>query len=663
MSLYNIISGSSINVDKKLLFKIFEDENCYFSFLRENNTWGSCSLINISLSENITLNDILSYQSNINVWATENLFTDRNIGAFLDNESNSIVKIYKTDGNTPDFDITLDSTNSYLINYYAINHHSLSNVNLELQYLNNNWCVIKGLPSDFNEYINNSDGSKFYIVTNQPNNQYLTHPVIGSKMLKINNKTIKKSTLNESVKLVLSSPKNLEHVNRFDISKIYNLTKCTSILGEVVVKGLTNRSFTDNTTLNEQDFTDFVNYELDYIQYVNNNLEYSENTGYYFYLVNYNNEKVSPDLFLQKNESTNSIFNYDNEGNKYLLFKTKETIDGKNDSIFIKITYETSPLSLAIFNESLPYSNMLINTSNSVSDANPPALDIMYLKNKYIDSSLFDIKNYIKLKKNYLDVNGYSSKISFVKEIRNEAELNKYTNQFGFTLLDSDPNHIQTLYITLPTQIIRTGNIRPKPNGIPYSSTDRRLYLWVNNFNIGDNIKFKVNPSDNNYYPTNSYLTVTSIDYDEGYIGFNTNLGIGGITPSISNNSNTSQVISDYTNILNSTKFAVTNDIKSAIKFEMDSIMVDVEIPSSSTNEVYNGIYRQIAISFLPKYYDQSNATMNICSDIFYTDSNNISLFDYANHVYDPGTILYISNKFPVYRQYLTGTEVFKLII
>jgi hypothetical protein len=92
----------------------------------------------------------------------------------------------------------------------------------------------------------------------------------------------------------------------------------------------------------------------------------------------------------------------------------------------------------------------------------------------------------------------------------------------------------------------------------------------------------------------------------------------------------------------------------------MDSVMINVKIPTT----FYNGIYRQIAICFNPQVYQGGQSVL--CSTInqdYVTNSGGISLLNPTLNTWTPGYIQYISNKNPIYRQFLTGPEQFTLII
>lgn len=657
MSVYNQITGSVLNSYKRQLFREFDKENCYLAFARKDETWGGCALVNISIPQTENINSILASKNVNEEWETAGRFVDKSVSIYNSDPSLSYVKIYKTESSVDDFDTNLSM-------YYAINNPAIAEITLELLYINSNWCVIKGLPTNFSEYINNKDGSKYYIVTGQPSNTYPEHPISGSKIVKINTRDLYNNfSLNENVKLILSSPPDNEHVTRWDTTKLMGIVKSTSNLGETYVSGLVNSAFFNITPEfdTEDKIVNYINRDLGYLSYTNISMN---DAGYYFYLVNSNNVKVSDNLYLQPNLVLNSVFNYDESASKYMVFKSKKSNSGADTDNTLKITSDVPISGLAIYHESLPFT--LVSTSTSVSDANPPALDISYLKQQTFDNSIFDIGGYVNIKKDFNNLNGsdlvLSSKVSYCKELRTTTEKNKFL-ALGFT---TETKKIESVSLNSSSVIYRTGNIRPKPNGLPYLPTDKRLYVWTNNFIINDRVKFRISPDPEEpvYIPTDgSYLTITSIDYDEGYIGFSTEIGSSEVESSVDDTNSSPQIISEGTNILAFAEYAICDNINDALTYGMDSVMIDLQIPASLPNStLYDDMYRQVAICHKPQYTDSQGLLVD-CSDIFVKNGTGVSLFNEASHEWTPGTILYLSNKHPIHRKYISNREVFKLII
>jgi len=107
--------------------------------------------------------------------------------------------------------------------------------------------------------------------------------------------------------------------------------------------------------------------------------------------------------------------------------------------------------------------------------------------------------------------------------------------------------------------------------------------------------------------------------------------------------------------------YALTKDITIAQNEGFQLIMIDLTLDSSTPCE---DIYRQLFISWKPKYYDGTNLTQ--CGtgiDIGPEYGLRTKFFDPVNHTNDMGMLIYLANKMPVYRKYLNGNEVFKIIL
>jgi len=107
--------------------------------------------------------------------------------------------------------------------------------------------------------------------------------------------------------------------------------------------------------------------------------------------------------------------------------------------------------------------------------------------------------------------------------------------------------------------------------------------------------------------------------------------------------------------------YAMTKDVGIAQSEGFQLIMVSLELDSTTPCE---DIYRQLFISWKPKYYD--GALLTQCGtglDIGPEYGLRTKFFDPVNHRNDMGMLIYLANKMPVYRKYLNGNEVFKIIL
>lgn len=650
--IYNKISGSSVNPNTALLFKQFEDEQCYLAFARSGETWGMSALINITMPTD-SLVDIMKQST-----TTAGRFADKK--SLFYNLDDSVVRIYYTEGNVPDF--STDMTK-----YHSVKDQNIIDTDIYLEYINATWCVLKNLPSNYREFINTNENRKFYIAAKQDGNKYPENPDSTTKMVKINLKSVLDfSTLKEQVTMYISyiSTSTGERTDEPYLPTA-SITRSTTLLGETSFTGLTDVLGIDEAVA---------------LNYVNESMS---PTGTYFYFTNMKGAKVSDKMFLQPyigGDGKRSIWHYEGSGNdkKYLLFESQHSftintaVDTQN--YFVKVSFASPPNELAIYHETLPFIYPTVNAGNNISDANPPGLDVTYLNNISIHNSLFDVQGYVRIRKTPNTTNNQNiySKISYVKELVSTEDRQQFAN-LGFSTTDmTKARRIETITMTVSEPVSRYGNVRPKPNGSAYAPTDVRLYLWSTNFIVGDTIAIKTDMHN----PESVILKkITGINYEEGYVTFGSNQPIGtNVIPTDNDQilSELSQVVSQPSKIINVIEYAVCDNMKEAMSFGMDSVMIEMKIPPSGT-DLYDGVYRQIAVVHRPKYYDLTGlngSNPSNCTDAgsdSFRESDTTTLYydgpNGTNHSWEPGTILYLANKTPVYRKYITSREYFKIII
>ena len=613
---YNKISGSNLNNNNVALFNLFEHEQCYLAFARANETWGTYTAINIALKPTDILTNILGNGN----------FYDRNTTGY--NELSSQITIIKTPLTDADFVLTNSSPIA-----------ELENVTLYLDYMNAYWVYIRNFPPKYVEFISSSLG-KFYIQA-------------GSKTIKINQKTLSNHNFTvDTVGINIYSKND----SNFVFNWISGLSKIMTISGETIISGLTNLklSYIDASVI----------------------ITFAQNANFYFCLVDSDNKKLSEPMYLQTymNKLNRAFIFYDTNEKEYLLFQIQNSTSNSIPyDYFLKVTYDISFKELAIFNEALPFIYPLSIVSYNISDGNPPALDISYLKNPFVNTSLVEVEAYVKIKKNQQNsALSLFSTIQYVVEIDSTSQFNKYIS-WGFGGSNSD---LQFIHIGIEVDPYhRFANVAPKPNGLPYTTSDTRIWLWINNFEVGDVIDIKINPDSstlvNNVIPN---AVITNVDYYFNFIDLQTIVGGNNIIiPSTSNTatSDVAQVIATSTTTIYNILYAACNKFADAINYNMDSIMINLKIPTT----FYTGIYRQVAVCFNPQVYEHgasgysgySGYSGSIpCSSInqdYITNGGNITLLNPVLNTWTPGYIQYISNKNPIYRQFLSGPEFFTLII
>ena len=101
-------------------------------------------------------------------------------------------------------------------------------------------------------------------------------------------------------------------------------------------------------------------------------------------------------------------------------------------------------------------------------------------------------------------------------------------------------------------------------------------------------------------------------------------------------------------------KYAITSDTSIARQYYFDLVRIKKTLDQSTPTDK---IYRQLFICYNPK------SSIDGALDISTTSFTHTDLFQIDNHTYDLGTILYVANKTPVWREHLSQSEDFTLLI
>ena len=376
----------------------------------------------------------------------------------------------------------------------------------------------------------------------------------------------------------------------------------------------------------------------------------------------------------------NSIF-FEKSGQRYLLFNTEDPTFGK---IVIKVLLDNNPAEeYAIWNESLAYESSI---DTQVSDGNPAGLPLSYLKNPMIHNSLFDVRGMIRLTAN---------DVWFTKELRSLSEKDYFDS-----ISEKYSIFVETTRFEVSTNV-HSGTLTQDAD-----QNQDRIYLENdNNFVIGDVISIVENDIPVEY-------EVSDVGYDIGscYIKLNKNL------TSTIYATNTSVIYSKSTTTLSTITIAKTQNIKTALKYNMYNVMIDKIIPGglydslSSDPSPTPDKYRQLFVCYSPTFYIKNNSAIHsivvqllidydkglypgeatflaivkaqtqlkfatigevrlyadteselsyLCSDRIYQHDD---LFSKTKHTYNLGYILYLANKSPLYRRHL-NFENFKFLL
>jgi hypothetical protein len=276
----------------------------------------------------------------------------------------------------------------------------------------------------------------------------------------------------------------------------------------------------------------------------------------------------------------------------------------------------------------LPYDSII-----PTSDSNPPALDITYLKNPLMSTSIFDVNGLVKI--NVADV-------SFVKEVNNDTEKYYYEEK-GFsietlTLHGSPTTHVAILKTSAGSGI----DILPV-----YNNT---------NFAVNDFIFIPYNINDTTENPSGLTYTISEVNYTDGNNTIRLTPALILTIPLPANY----ELVSNPSNVNSVITLATTTDKNKALKYGFYNVMISKEVSLTGVYSPTEGIYRRLFISHRPK-----TRLGAICSNGVYSGDDNQfgANFNLSTWEYDVGNIMYVSNKVPIYRKWANSNEQFKIII
>jgi hypothetical protein len=593
MANFNFLSGSSIDTFPNMLFNILESEECYLGFAKGSpkNQWGINALIQIEHNAPSYLNSIAMSGSG----TAASLFYDNNsvalTNAGVDKQTVYIVKYSVADTffNTP---VIMDTLGS-----------------LTLSYINQSWVAIQGLANNYYDLMPLDDGHVYYVQNWNNTN---------SIRLKIKNKLFYSVPFySESCDLYCQATSASPFV------KIAaNLQKTSNILGETFTTGMLDPYSildTDIGSLLNMGINSVVNKAI--LQKAKFKLVSTSSSG---------NTLIDNMAFVNPDFGTDQIYtevsSYETS-QKYITL-SYPYVDNKLQ--YMKLVVGANNInSLAIWQEALPYNSII-----PVADSNPPALDISYLKNSSIHTSVFDVNGFSKVK---------IADITYVKEMNNTTETIA-ASASGFTistiqLVGEDISHtgIMRLSITAsgsPTNIILLQDFHTFVVGdkifIPYKpqtvTTVGKTYVVANV----------------DYTPSESNITLDSnISLDETLIQF-------------------TSLSSEPNNVNANITLATTTDKDKALANGFYNVMITKTIPKSGVGSPTDNVYRQLFITWKPK-----DSTGTKCTNDLYNGDTTLCgvNFNINNWKYDNGLLIYLSNKLPVYRKWASSDEQFQIIL
>lgn len=588
MAQYNYLSGSSIDNVTSFLFEALKNEQCYLGYSRgvPQMQWGVSALVYVEHINTIT-NDATNFPEDIakigDDFQTSKFFDLNSLDLIAGAaDSNRFISI----GSTNNTDTTLSQLTIF-------NEDQLGS--LKLSYLGKNWAIIEGLKYDYYKFLTYSATGSYYIL---PYNSDKTN------VLKI----LPKSSVNIPYYTQDCSLWTKESSGAAGVLIKSGLQKTINILGETYITGLSDPStiLDTNTDYVLNDYTDNVIHK----EFLNSSVSGTRT----FYIT----EGVSGSILIDKMKfvdpaiaSATEIYteiNSTQKSQKYLTFRYPYTTITSDQ--YIKLIVGTKDNNeLGIWNEVLPYQ-----TTIPTSDANPPGLDISYLKNPVINTSIFDVKGLIKIQ---------SGEVEFIKEMFNNADRIKYQN-LGFTIETVELNGTEDEHLGYVKSLTNVGSTT-----IPLND--------FHTFVIGDII---------DPFGTVQY-TVVATDYSFGASSITINQGL---TESLEAGR---LLKSNPTDVAAIITLAKTSDLNKALVYGFSSALISKEVDLVGEFSPTEDVYRQLFISFAPK-----DSLGNVCTDYIYRD-----IFNSDNFEYNVGLLFYLANKMPIYRKWANVAEKFKIIL
>lgn len=600
---FNYLSGSSIDNITSFLFDALNSGDCYLGFGRgtSKNQWGINTLINISHKE---VNGS-SYFPNVDTAingdnSVANKFFDLNSMKYIAaNDSNRTVYIEKYANSDINFTTPLPLGGN-------------PGNDLKMTYLGKDWALIQGLNPNFYTFMTPSSTASYYIFNYQSN-----------KLLpiKINTKLFSNIPyFTTNCKLFMSPNGSGTPVLVKD-----SIQRTTNILGETYVSG-----FRDLIDIQESDidaiFNEGVSADDKKTLLLNSTFTLYDDVG----------NILIDNLLLDDPNPGNTQQIYSevtgySYAQKYLTFKYLYIND---DYQYIKFTIGAKQVNeLAIWPEALPYTSIV-----PVADANPPALDVSYLKSAGIHNSIFDVNGLIRINP------ATSGEVMFVKELNNNAEIADFTNK-GF--------QIENLILN-GEQIKHTGIVK---TSVSASTSTNIIELQdFHTFVVGDQLFIPFEPNIFSANPPGILYTLIDVDRTSGSSSITLNQNI------VLNDTLYADTLlnSEYTNVSSKIVLAKTNDIDKALNNGLYNVMISKTVDLTGVNSPTEGLYRQLFIAYKPKTTLGVQCTADIYNgDNLVTSAN----FNPTTWTYNNGIILYLSNKIPIYRKWASANEEFKIIL
>lgn len=605
---FNFLSGSTVDNYHNFLFDVFKSGKAYLGFARNKPIWGLQCLCMI---------DLPKFQTGVDGSIIQSSFTDHIVGVpggsmerFFDLKNvqmdPAILDLHRevffcyTEGKA-DFDFGPDGDEFILIDNNVI--ASGGDGKLYMNHMNKEWCYVQNLSPKYYEMIKkevNVD-RKYYL---------LNYMKDTSKAVKISDKFYTDLPFYVfDVKLAFFEV-GKESTTKKYISPATNLKKIMSILGETKIIGLSDSCIQDLMNQNPGMWAT----ELDLKRYMLSN-------DVTFQIEDLDGNILIPNMTyanrMNTESSTNSRIFVEGQMEKFLVFSYHNP---NGEEVFLKVNVTSNEVGdLGMWHESLPF-----RSANPVDDSNPPALDISYLKNPLLSSSMFDVLGLSRI--------DFDSEVEFVREMKSLSEKNRFIS-YGFQVTETILHGTESSHVCeLKSTAIAGSTVISLKDG--------------QNFVVGDLVTIDgttYTVMDVNYTLSNNSIT----------LNYPLSRDLLWVPDRI--------LSSKKTNVIARINYAVTKDYDAAIKYGFNSVRVKKNVDGSNlAGSPTDKVYRQLFICYKPKRRDPFTGNIEECSGNVHLEDE-LFLTDF--HRWDVGMVVYLSNKIPVYRRYIEGQELFEIIV
>lgn len=602
MANFNFLSGAAIDNVAPFLYDALTSGQAYLGFGRGTPElqWGVSALIYFSGPESA---------SGAN-WSDTFVAKSKTSQGLPTGDTSSSTKFFDVNSLTYVPGSTIENRKVYIwrvenqyTNFENYTEYTVEELgDLHLTFVGENWAIVRGLNRYYYDLLSYSSSASYYILPASRDT---------SKALKIMNKTYR-----DIPAYAQSCDLYMFETSGASGTKVKSgLQRTINILGEVLVTGMRAPEI-----INPGDEDEI------FIQtYTNKQTLIGDGTYPKFALKDQSGYVLVDDMtFVDPGGDVNETFTEISLiGNSQKYLTLRYPFAGSNQ--YIKLLVGTNIQDeLAIWNEILPYDAV-----NPVSDVNPPALEVSYLKNPILAKSLFDIKGLTKIA---------LSEVEFIKEILTVDEQLYYINE-GFTIENIDLTSPNTHHLGILREAAEHGTYTIQLN-------DNHTFIVGDEFSLPQDLSI---PNG----PIRTY-SITGVSYVAGsaYISFDQSLFVynNGVSSSLPINY---ILQSDLTDIVARITVAKTTDKNKALRYGFSSAMITKEVPLIGLESPTEDIYRQLFISYKPLNSDGNLCSFNIEQSLF-----NVNTFEY-----DLGLILYMSNKKPIYRKWANTNEQFKIIL